>query len=110
MPTLWAREDLVSAKVAMTHQLRAELERFWPGPIGLFNDLDGRISLAFLARYPSPDDARLLGEKRLAAFLKAQNYNNRKPAAELLARLRLAATGRAGEAETRSRRQVVPAW
>src|SRR5664279_61026 len=55
-----AREDLVAAKVSMTNQLRAELERFWPGPIGLFNDLDSRISLAFLARYPSPDDARLL--------------------------------------------------
>jgi transposase len=105
-----AREDLVSAKVAMTNQLRAELERFWPGPIGLFNDLDSRISLAFLARYPGPNDARGLGEKRLAAFLKAQNYNNRKPAAQLLARLRLAAAGRAGEAETRSRRQVVLAF
>jgi transposase len=57
-----AREDLVSARVAMTNQLRAELERFWPGPIGLFNDLDSRISLAFLARYPGPNDARGLGE------------------------------------------------
>jgi transposase len=102
-----AREDLVGAKVALGNQLRAELERFWPGPIGLFNDLDSRISLAFLARYPSPEDARLLGEKRLAAFLKTQNYNNRKTPGELLERLRSAATGRAGEAEAHSRRQVV---
>jgi transposase len=102
-----AREDLVTSKVALANQLRAELERFWPGPIGLFNDLDSRISLAFLARYPSPQDARLLGEKRLAAFLKAQNYTNRKTPTELLTRLRSAATGRAGEAETCSRRQVV---
>ena len=102
-----AREDLVAAKVSMANQLRAELERFWPGPIGLFNDLDSRISLAFLARYPSPDDARLLGEKRLAAFLKAHNYNNRTAPALLLTRLRSAAAGRAGESETASRRQVV---
>lgn len=53
-----AREDLVGARVALANQLRAELERFWPGPIGLFCDLDSPISLAFLARYPSPADAR----------------------------------------------------
>ena len=92
---------------ALTNQLRAELERFWPGPIGLFCDLDSPISLAFLARYPSPADARGLGEKRLAGFLKAQRYNNRKTAAQLLARLRSAPAGRAGELETRARRSVV---
>src|SRR5205085_2628192 len=43
-----AREDLVQTRVALTNQLRAELERFWPGPIGLFSDLDSPISLAFL--------------------------------------------------------------
>jgi hypothetical protein len=48
-----AREDLVQARVALGNQLRGELERFWPGPIGLFSDLDSPISLAFLARYPS---------------------------------------------------------
>src|ERR1700674_5958609 len=31
-----AREDLVQTRVAFCNQLRAELERFWPGPIGLF--------------------------------------------------------------------------
>jgi transposase len=30
-----AREDLVAARVAMGNQLRAELERFWPGLIGV---------------------------------------------------------------------------
>ena len=49
-----AREDLVTARVALANQLRAELERFWPGPIGVFCALDSRISLAFLERYPSP--------------------------------------------------------
>src|SRR5439155_10489746 len=29
-----AREDLVQARVALGNQLRGELERFWPGPIG----------------------------------------------------------------------------
>jgi hypothetical protein len=50
------------ARVALANQLRAELERCWPGPIGPFSALDNRISLAFLTRYPSPQDARGLGE------------------------------------------------
>ena len=102
-----AREDLVGARVALANQLRAELERFWPGPVGLFSDLDSPISLAFLARYPSPADARGLGEKRLAAFLKAHHYSSRKTAGQLLERLRSAPAGRAGELETRRRRSVV---
>src|SRR5271165_3419817 len=63
------REDLVQTRVALTNQLRAELERFWPGPLRLFTHLNSPISLAFLERYPSPADARGLGEARLAAFL-----------------------------------------
>ena len=95
------------ARVALTNQLRSELERCWPGPIGLFSALDNRISLAFLTRYPSPQDARGLGEKRLAAFLKAQRYSSPKTPAQLLKRLRSAPTGRAGTIETRTRRQIV---
>jgi transposase len=102
-----AREDLVAARVSLANQLRAELERFWPGPIGLFSDLDSRISLAFLARYPGPGDARGLGEKRMAAFLKAHRYSARKTPAQLLERLRSAPTGRAGEIEIRTRRSIV---
>jgi transposase len=102
-----AREDLVMARVALANQLRAELERCWPGPIGLFSALDSRISLAFLQRYPSPQDAQRLGEKRMAAFLKAHRYTNRKTPAQLLERLRSAPTGRARETETRARRQIV---
>src|SRR6202142_1050288 len=41
-----AREDLVAARVALANQLRSELDRFWPGPVGLFAALDSPISLA----------------------------------------------------------------
>jgi transposase len=104
-----AREDLVGARVALANRLRAELEPFWPAPIGLFQKLDSPISLAFLARYPSPQDARGLGEKRLAAFLKAHHYSGsgHKTPAQLLARLRSAPAGRAGETETHARRGIV---
>jgi len=49
-----AREDLVQTRVALTNQLRAELERFWPGPIGLFSDLENLTSLAFPQALPQP--------------------------------------------------------
>ena len=87
--------------------MRAELERFRPGPVGLFADLDSEVSLAFLERYPSPADARGLGEKRLQAFLARQHYRGRQKPAQLLAKLRLAPQGRVGEAEMDARRQLV---
>jgi transposase len=102
-----AREDLVAARVALANQLRAELERFWPGARTLFADVDRPIALAFLERYPSPVDARALGHKRLTSFLARQRYSGRKSPDELLARLRTAPAGRGGRAETEARRSVV---
>jgi len=73
----------------------------------VFCAIDSPIALAFLRRYPSPVDARGLGEQRLAAFLARHHYTGRKPARELLGRLRNGAEGRAGELEMRARRQIV---
>jgi transposase len=101
------REDLVGARTALCNQLRAELERFWPGPLGLFSDLHSQISLAFLERYPSPTDARGLGEARLAGFLAREHYSGRQQPAQLLAKLRRAPHGRVGELELSTRRQLV---
>jgi transposase len=102
-----ARADLVGARVALANQLGAELERFWPGAIRIFAELDSPIALAFLARYPSPLDARSLGHARLASFLARHRYSGRKSPDELLARLRSAPAGRAGARETEARRGVV---
>jgi transposase len=102
-----AREDLVGTRTALRNQLRAELERFWPGPLGLFSVLHSRISLAFLQRYPSPADARGLGEARLAGFLARERYSGRQKPAELLVKLRRAPEGCVGEFELATRRQLV---
>jgi transposase len=102
-----AREDLVAARTAMSNQLRAELERFWPGPLHLFSDLHSRISLAFLERYPSPADARGLGQARLAAFLARERYSGRQKPAQLLAKLHRAPHARVGELELATRRRLV---
>ena len=102
-----ARDGLVAQRVALANQLRAQLEAFWPGAARIFADVDSPIALAFLERYPSPEDARVLGAKRLGAFLARNGYCGRRSGDELLHRLREAPTGRSGELETEARRQVV---
>jgi hypothetical protein len=61
----------------------------------------------FLERYPSPADARGLGEARLRAFLARERYSGRQTPAQLLAKLRRAPAGRVGELELATRRQLV---
>lgn len=100
------REDLVGVRIELANQLRAQLEAFWPGAL-IFSDVDSPVSLAFLARYPSPADARGLGPKRLGAFLARHGYSGRKAPSELLCRMRSAPAGRAGEAEAEARRAAV---
>jgi transposase len=102
-----AREDLVEHRVALANELRAQLECFWPGAAKVFADVDSPIALAFLRRYPSPADAHVLGEQRMARFLARHHYCGRKTPRELLGRLRGAAQGRAGQLETEARRQIV---
>ena len=102
-----ARESLVRTRIGLANQLRDQLGWFWPGAGKVFCAVDTQIALAFLGRYPSPLDARGLGEQRLAAFLKRHGYTGRKPASELLKRLRAGAEGRAQELEMAARRQIV---
>ena len=87
------RTDLVDMRVAATNQLSALLEASWPGAKVIFADVESPISLAFLTRYPTPASAARLGEKRIAAFCATHGYTGRRPAAELLARLRAAPAG-----------------
>jgi transposase len=102
-----ARGDLVEMRVAATNQLSALLDAHWPGARAIFADVESPISLAFLICYPTPASARHLGEKRMAAFLAKHGYSGRRPAAELLARLRAAPAGTSREALTGALRDVV---
>jgi transposase len=102
-----SREDLVEQKVAAANQLKAQLDAFWPAGACVFADLTSPISLAFLARHPTPADCRGLGPARMGAFLKRHSYSGRTTPQQLLARLTGPATGRTGPLETQARRQVV---
>jgi transposase len=103
------RDDLVTTRVQLANQLRSLLEGFWPGAAAIFADLDSPIALAFLDRYPTPESAARLGEKRLAAFLAAHAYCGRRSPAELLARLRAAPRGLAGPFEGDAKGEIVRA-
>jgi transposase len=81
------RDDLVACRVQLANQLRTLLESFWPGAAVVFADIDSPIALAFVERYPTPESAKALGAKRMAAFCAQRVYCGRKSAEDLLARL-----------------------
>src|SRR5688500_4958286 len=101
------RDDLVAERVALANQLRSLLETFWPGAAEIFADIDSPIALAFVARYPTPQSAAHLGEKRLAGFLAQHSYCGRRPVAALLERLRSAPAGRTGDLEAEAKGELV---
>ncbi|HEX4034756.1 MAG TPA: IS110 family transposase, partial [Solirubrobacteraceae bacterium] len=101
---LRTREELIDARGALANQLRNHLQAFWPGAERIFAEIDSPIGLAFLERYPSPGDARGLGEKRLASFLARHKYSGRRTPTQLLTRLRNAPQAVVGELETEARR------
>ena len=103
------RDDLLAQRLALANQLRALLDGFWPGAAAIFADIDSPIALAFMRRYPTPDSAARLGDKRLNAFLAQHRYSGRRSAGELLDRLRRAPTGRAGDSETDAKGELVRA-
>src|SRR5690606_9266171 len=72
-------------------------------------DVASPIGLAFLARYPSPSSAKRLTEAQLQRFCKAQHYSGRRSAADLLGRLRAAATGCVGAHSEQAMAEVVRA-
>jgi transposase len=102
-----ARADLVTHRVALANELRAQLQCFWPAAANVFAEIDTPIALAFIKRYPSPTDARGLGEQRLSRFLARHHYSGRKTPRELLARIHQAAEGRADTLESEARRHIV---
>jgi len=93
-----ARKDLVKHRVALAHQLREHLRQFYPGPVGLFTDLDGVTSLKFLARFDCQERADWLSPTRLGSWLASVGYTGRTDPAVMYAQLTAAPRGAAGAA------------
>jgi transposase len=102
-----SRDDLVAERVALANQLRDLLESFWPGAVAIFAEVDSPISLAFLTRYPTPQHAQSLGEKRLAAFLVKNRYSGRRSVKLLLERLHVAPLGHTQQLEAQAKGELV---
>jgi transposase len=96
--TVRARRDLVAHRVAVANQLRAHLQIYFPGVVGLFADIDSEISLRFLERFPTQQRANWLSIKRWTAWLSSVGYSGRTPPQTLHARLRNAPAGTTGTA------------
>ena len=98
-----ARKDLVSHRVAVANQLRAHLRNVFPGAVGLFAEIDSRISMAFLTRFTTQQQADWLTPKRLGDWLTKQGYSGRMDPAALHRRLIAAPRGITGaDAETQA--------
>ena len=91
-----ARRDLVANRVATANQLRAHLRAVFPGAVGLFAEIDSPISLAFLSRYTTQEQADWLSPTRLGAWLAKQRYSGKVDPAVLHARLVAAPRGAVG--------------
>lgn len=102
-----SRTDLVEQRVAASNQLEAVLDAFWPGAEAVSAVIWSPIAPDFLERHPTPASASRLGEARMAAFSTKHGYSGRRPAAELVARLRSAPAGVGAGPGSEARRDVV---
>jgi len=103
------RKDLQEARVALVNQLTSQLERCFPGAIGLFAELHSPIAVAFLRRYPTSHAAAALTQAKLAAFLRRLHYPGRTPVATLLSRIQTAPLSGISPAEAAGRAVCVAA-
>src|ERR1700733_8070563 len=94
--TVRARRDLVGHRVAAANQLRAHLQIVFPAAAELFAEVDSAITLAFLSRFTTQEQADWLSPKRLAAWLKSVSYSGRTDSAVLHARMLAAPGGKNG--------------
>jgi transposase len=81
------RKDLQEARVALVNQLTSQLERCFPGAIGLFAELHSPTAVAFGRRYPTSHAAATLTKAKLAPFLRRLHDPGRTPVATLLGRI-----------------------
>jgi len=103
------RDELVATRVALANHPAALLDGFRPGAAAIFADVASPIALAFVERYPTPEAAARLDVERLAGFLAQHRYCGRRSPEALLARLATAPRGRAGEAESGAKGELVRA-
>ena len=102
------RDDLVAERVCLPTACAACWKASGPAP-PLSSPTSIRRSRSPSCSATNPKMAARLGEKRIKGFLASRSYCGRRSAAELLARLRAAPTGRADEAKSEAKGEMVRA-
>lgn len=70
-----AHKSLVQLKVKLLNQLTVQLKSYYPVALQLFSKLDQEITLAFLQRYPTPEEAAVASLEELREFFHKQGYS-----------------------------------
>jgi transposase len=87
----------MAVRVAMANQPRAYLQIVFPAAATMLADIDSAITLSFLQRFTTQDQADRLSPKRLAAGLCSVSDSARSDPTALHARLLAALRGATGE-------------
>jgi transposase len=82
------RQRVQHAKVACESRLRAVLDTYHPAPVHLFSELDRDITLEFIRAYPTPDQAKRIGQARMEGFCRRQHYSGRADPKVLVDRIK----------------------
>src|SRR4029450_8094364 len=82
------RDRLLATQQRTQAQRRGIPEACAPAPARLFSSVDRQITLAFIADYPTPQAAAVVGEQRMARFLARNRYTGRVKPQVLVQRLR----------------------
>jgi transposase len=71
------------------NRLRAALLRYYPSALEVFSTLDSPISLAWILKYPTPEEAQKVSREEFEAFAKEQHHTQPKKWAACYARLQV---------------------
>jgi transposase len=87
------RQEVLNDRLRARQRLEATLCEVFPAAIGLFNDLDSLISLAFLKAYPTAQAAEQLTVAKAKAFFRRQRYSGCMSPEELITKIKAGAPG-----------------
>lgn len=81
---LRAYDAVLEEQRRLGNRLIYQLKQYYPAALKAFCRAYNLISLAFLERYPTPDQARAATMDELSEFLRANNYRGKKLDAKLV--------------------------
>ena len=80
-------QRLVRQKTRLLNQLSITLKEFYPRPLDVFRDLESKIALDFLKRYPTPQTLSKLTHRQWKRFAQRDHHLSESRAEELWEKL-----------------------